>query len=85
MRYSISNKDKKKIGVVAYSGHKGEEAPRSFFIEGAKVEVVSITGAWIEESPDDRGRRRFFRIKGSDGFIHTLYYDEVRSGWFLAA
>jgi len=39
---------------------------------------------WTEESLQDRGRRRFFKVRGGDGFTYTLYYDEGRSEWFLA-
>ena len=77
-------KDKKKIGVVAYSGYKGEEAPRSFLLEEVKVNIVSVIRAWVEESLDDKRRKRFFKVKGSDGFIYTLYYDEAHAEWFLA-
>jgi len=74
----------RRIRVTAYSGYKGEESPRSFFIEQVKVDVVSLMETWTEEPLQDRGRRRFFRVRGGDGFTYTLYYDEVRSEWFLA-
>ncbi len=75
--------DKKKIDVVCYSGFRGEESPRSFLLGEERIEVASITKEWVEENTADRTRRRFFRVKGSDGFMHTLYYDEGVSAWFL--
>ena len=74
----------RKIRVIAYSGYKGEESPRSFSLDEVKVEVASIIRSWVEEPMQGRGRRRFFKVRGGDGFTYTLYYDEVRSEWFLA-
>ena len=76
--------DIRKIEVSCYAGHRGDEKPRSFLLEGERIEVVSIIREWIEESGDGRARRRFFRIRGSDGFEHTLSRDEETSSWFLA-
>lgn len=39
----------RKIEVVSYSGYKGEEYPRSFVIDGKKIEVIEIMRMWIEE------------------------------------
>ncbi len=73
----------RRIDVVCYAGFRGEESPRSFLLGEERIEVASITKEWVEESAADRTRRRFFRVKGSDGFIYTLYYDEGVSAWFL--
>jgi len=73
----------KKIKVIAYSGHKGEESPRAFFIDGEKIEIVEVLKMWIEERLENKGRKRFFKVKGSDGHTHTLFYDEEASDWFL--
>ncbi len=48
-----------------------------------KVDVVSVIRSWIEESPGDEARKRFFKVKGSDGFIYSLYSDETKKEWFL--
>ena len=74
----------KKIDVVCYAGYKGEESPRSFLLGDERIEVASITKEWVEENAADITRRRFFRVKGSNGFMYTLYYDEGVSAWFLA-
>ncbi len=50
---------------------------------GAKVDVVAVIKTWLEESRQDRARKRFFKVKGGDGFKYTIYYDEVRTEWFL--
>ncbi len=52
-------------------------------VGGVRVEVVSVMRSWIEEELEDRGRKRFFKIRGNDGFLYTLYYDEKKLEWFL--
>lgn len=75
--------DPVKIEVIPYSGYKGGERPRSFTLVGRTVEAREIVKTWIEEERDGRRRRRFFTIKGSDGKVYTLYYDETAEGWYL--
>jgi len=71
-----------KIEVIAYSGYRGEEIPRTILLHGKKIEVFEILSQWIEERSDDRGRKRFYKIKGSDGVLHMIYYDEKAMEWF---
>ena len=65
-----------KIEVIAYSGYRDEEAPRTILFRGERIEVIEILKRWIEERSEDRSRKRFFKIKGSDRAIHLIYYDE---------
>ncbi|MDA8082349.1 MAG: hypothetical protein M0024_01680 [Nitrospiraceae bacterium] len=67
--------------VVVYSGYRGEESPRAFFISDEKITVAEIIGMWVDESVHDRSRKRFFRIKGSDDKIYTLCHDPETSEW----
>lgn len=71
-----------KIKVIAYSGYRGEETPREIILHNEKIEVVEILSSWMEERLEDRERKRFFRVKGSDGKIHKIYYDERAMEWF---
>ena len=73
----------KKIRVTAYSGSRGEEIPRSFILSGEKIEVVSILDRWIEETSAETRRKRFFYVKGSDGYRYRVYFDESEKIWFL--
>ncbi|HAM52289.1 MAG TPA: hypothetical protein DCP92_16940 [Nitrospiraceae bacterium] len=75
----------KKIQVVAYSGYRGEEIPRAFIFSGENIAVVEILKAWTEETSKDRKKRRRFRLKGSDGYIHEIYHDEEISAWFYGS
>jgi len=71
-----------RIDVIAYSGHRGEQTPRTIFINGKRIEVVEILRQWIEEGPENRKTRRFYRIRAGDGKVYTIYYDEKSIGWF---
>ena len=74
-----------KVKVNACSGYRGEEAPRKITLHGKEIEVVKILSRWIEEGSEDRTTQRFFKVKGSDGSIHEIYYDEKKMEWFLKA
>jgi hypothetical protein len=71
-----------KVRVTAYSGSRGEETPRALVLGGKRIEVVEIQESWIEEGVGDRRTRRFFKVKGSDGGIHKIFYDEKTAEWY---
>jgi hypothetical protein len=71
-----------KIDVSSYAGYQGEESPRIFYTHGEKITVLTVLEMWIEEEELNRKRRRFFRLQGSDGFIHKLYLDLETREWF---
>lgn len=70
------------VRVIAYAGGRGEESPRAFFPGEERVEVAEILESWIGEGQDERERRRFFRVKGSDGCEHLLSFDDTLKVWF---
>ena len=72
-----------KISVIAYSGYRGEETPKKIILHGNQIEVIEILDRWVEEGSVNRATKRFFRVKGSDGTIHKIYYDEGIFEWFL--
>ena len=74
----------KEIEVISYSGYKGEESPRRFIINGDKIEVIRILDMWIEKGPEKHVLKRSFKVRGSDGYTHTIYYDEKAGEWFLS-
>ena len=71
-----------KIRVIAYSGYRGEETPRTILLHGERIEVSEILRQWIEEKSGDRARKRFYQVKGSDGNLYMIYYDEKAMEWF---
>jgi hypothetical protein len=72
-----------RIEVISYSGYRGEETPRAFTAGVKKVEIIEILDRWIEEGLNDRTRKRFFKVKGSDGLIYRIYLDEGVDTWFM--
>ncbi len=73
------------IKVIAYSGYRNDETPRAIVLHDRRIEVVEILKRWIEKDLKDPSLKRFFQVKGNDGSIHTLYYDEGSGRWFLQA
>jgi len=71
-----------KIEIIAYSGYRGEETPRAIILHGERIVVIEILKQWIEEKLDERERKRFYQVKGSDGILHRIYYDEKTMEWF---
>ena len=72
-----------KIEVIAYSGYRGEETPRTILFHGERIEVMEILKQWIEEGSEDRTTKRFYQIKGNDGVVRRIYYNEKTTEWFL--
>ncbi len=72
-----------RIEVKSYSGYRSDEAPRSFILGDREIEVASIIDRWTEEGSRDGIRRRFFKVRGSDGLIHKLFLNEVTGEWFV--
>jgi len=70
------------IKVIDYSGHRGCERPRAFFINDEIFTIVEIVDMWIEESLSDRMRRRFFIVKTNNGQRFKIYIDEKTLEWF---
>ena len=70
-----------RVQVLAYSGYRGEETPRSIILHNEKIEVVVILNMWIEEGLEERTIKRFFKVRGSDGFDYKIYYDEKTMEW----
>jgi len=71
-----------RIEVIAYSSYRGEESPGVFILHGEKIEVAGILNMWIEEGIEDKTRKRLFKVRGSDGYMHKLYYAEKTMEWF---
>jgi hypothetical protein len=72
----------KRIDVISYSGSKGDERPVTFILSGLRIDIAEILEHWIEEGQEDRVRKRYFKVKGSDGNTHRIYHDEDRGEWY---
>lgn len=71
-----------KVEVIAYSGYRNEEIPKTIMLHNQRIEVVEILDSWVEEGIEDRARKRFFKVKGNDGSLYKIYYDEKEMEWF---
>ncbi len=74
----------KKIRVVAYAGYRSEELPRQFYIDDEQIDVSTVIHSWTVEDKESGKRQRFFKVRGSDGYMHTILYDESSQEWFLS-
>jgi hypothetical protein len=63
------------IRVDCYSGHRGEETPRRFWMASRCVEVIQVLDRWL--SPD----HRYFKLLGDDGDIYILRHDPHGCQW----
>jgi hypothetical protein len=72
----------RKIMVHAYSGHRAEERPISFRLDGKKIFVEDILRRWVEEGAGaGEGRRSCFHVRGDDDKIYCLCYDLEEGNW----
>ena len=71
------------ITVIAYSGYRNDESPRAFILYEEEITVQETISKWIEEDLAGKSRKRYFTVKGSDGYIYKMYYDEKKENWFL--
>ena len=80
--WSAKGMSDQRIKVIAYSGYRGEETPRTIILHDKTIGVFEILDRWIEEGFEERTRKRFFIVKGSDGIVYKIYYDEKVMEWF---
>ncbi len=71
-----------RIDVIAYSGRKGAVRPVTFILRGLRIDISEILEHWIEEGFKDRVRKRYFKVTGSDGITHRIYYAEDTGEWY---
>ncbi len=73
----------RKVEVTAYAGYRSGERPRSFVLDGEKIVIEEVLTRWVEEGVKDRQQKRFFRVKGDNGFSYLLSYIEQSGEWYL--
>lgn len=66
-----------RIRVECYSGYRGEESPRRFWLEERRVDVCHILDRWLAPN------HRYFKVLGSDGDTYILRYDPYGHHWSL--
>ncbi len=70
------------LDIGSFSGNNELEGPRVFFTHGEKITVTKVLSTWVEEEGPRGMHRRFYKVEGTDGFAHTLYYDRGTGAWF---
>jgi len=65
--------------VECYSGYRGEQEPRAFWLGEQRREVREVVDRWF--APD----RRWFKVEADDGDTYILRHDETSGDWDLAA
>ena len=66
------------IRVSCYSGYRGEQTPRRFWLGQRCVEVCLVVDSWL--APD----HRYFKVQGDDGGRYILRHDPNADRWELA-
>lgn len=65
------------IRVVCYSGYRGEETPRRFYLGERLIEVAEVVDRWL--APD----HRYFKIRCAAGHRYILRHDSRADLWEL--
>jgi len=66
-----------RVQVEQRTNHLGLERPVRFRFDGREVEIVQIVDQWY--GPD----YCYFKIKGNEGNLYILRFDESRVAWEL--
>lgn len=65
------------IRVDCYSGYRGEETPRRFWLDERRVEIREVVDRWLDPE------HRYFKVKGDDGATYILRHDSETCAWEL--
>lgn len=66
-----------KIRVECYSGYKGEETPRRFWLDGKPVEITEVVDRWIDPE------HRYFKVIDNERATYILRHDSINCKWDL--
>ena len=66
-----------KIRVDCYSGYRGEETPRRFWLEERLIEVKDVVDCWLDPE------HQYFKVLGGDYSIYILRHDSTTFVWEL--
>ena len=65
------------IRVTCYSGYRGEETPRRFYLGERLIEVAELVDSWL--APD----HRYFKVHCKAGDQYILRHDIRSDSWKL--
>lgn len=61
--------------VECYSGYRGEEIPRRFYLGKRCVEVMDVLDRWLDPA------HRYFKLRGDDSGIYMLRHSTREDTW----
>jgi hypothetical protein len=65
------------LQVESVADYRGVETPRRFHLDGRTVEIVESADQWHGAD------YRYFKVKGDDGNVYILRFDEPSGEWEL--
>lgn len=65
------------VTVESYAGHKAEERPLRFTLQGRAFEVREVVDRWY--GPD----HAYFKVRAEDGNIYVLKHSPEQDAWSL--
>lgn len=66
------------VEVDCYSGYRGEQTPRRFWIGPREIPVAEVLDAWL--GPD----HRYFKVRGGESDTYILRHDTSSGRWELS-
>lgn len=65
------------LRVVCYSGYRGEETPRHFYLGERLIDVAEVVDRWLD--PD----HCYFKVRCPAGDTYLLRHDSLTDSWEL--
>jgi hypothetical protein len=65
------------VQVESYAGHRGDQTPRRFRLDGRIVDVAEVLDQWLGAD------YRYFKLRGEDRNLYILRLDETAGQWDL--
>ena len=65
------------LRVECYSGYRGEETPRRFWLGESLIEIKEVVDRWLDPE------HRYFKVLGDDNSTYILRHDSVTYVWEL--
>jgi len=65
------------LRVECYSGYRGEETPRRFWLRETLIEIKEVVDRWLDP------KHRYFKVVGDDDSTYILRHDSETYVWEL--
>ena len=70
-------RERQRLRVECYSGYRGDETPRRFYLGERCLEVTDVVDRWL--APE----HRYFKCLADDGATYILRHDVATDTWDL--